>query len=50
MKTWNCPRCGKETSGSYNYGGCPMALCWNCQDSDNKELFKREIREEKKEE
>ncbi|MGD9276335.1 MAG: hypothetical protein PVJ67_04130 [Candidatus Pacearchaeota archaeon] len=42
IRIWKCPRCGKETSGSYSYGGCRMAICWDCQDEDNKELVKRD--------
>ena len=36
MKTWNCPKCGKETSGTYSEGGIPIAICEDCYQENYK--------------
>lgn len=35
-----CPRCGKETQGSYSEGGIRWALCEDCMNDDKKKLNK----------
>ena len=34
----NCPRCGKETKGSYSEGGILWALCEDCMNDDQKKF------------
>ena len=36
----NCPRCGKETKGSYSEGGILWVLCEDCMNDDEKEFNK----------
>ena len=36
-----CPRCGKETEGSYSMGGILWAICEDCMNNDE-EQFKRD--------
>lgn len=34
----NCPRCGKETEGSYSEGGILWTLCEDCMNEDKKKF------------
>jgi len=42
----NCPRCGKETDGSYSLGGVKWAICDDCmaKEIESMENFDKAIR------
>lgn len=44
MKTWDCPRCGEETSGLYSEGGLLWAICNSCMDKEQKQEEENEKR------